>query len=86
MRCPLCDGARFEASWLGAVLHEGVEFEFVECSGCRSSLLHPMPDDDTVSRLYGPGYAAQGEPGGGIDDPKQPQKVVSWLGRLEARS
>jgi SAM-dependent methyltransferase len=39
-----------------------------------------MPDDETLSQMYGPDYATSFQEEPGIDDPKEALRVVRWLG------
>jgi SAM-dependent methyltransferase len=79
--CPLCGHAQSQPSWLGALHYAGREFPYVECTSCRSLYASPMPDEATLSRMYGLEYetAAAVAPGHGIEDPKERRRVVAWL-------
>ena len=81
MTCPLCANAQSRPSWLGTLHYAGREFPYVECTSCRSLYASPMPDESTLSRMYGLEYetAAAVAPGHGIEDPKERRRVVSWL-------
>jgi SAM-dependent methyltransferase len=41
-----------------------------------------MPDEDDLRGMYGEGYAAGFTRDPNIDDPKEPERVLEWLGRL----
>jgi len=83
MPCPLCDYKRSRPSWMGSVLYQGKEFEYVECLSCKTLYCDPMPDSETLAQMYGPEYAAMHSDNWYVDDPKQPQRVVDWLGKLK---
>ena len=83
MPCPLCNGTRFEPSWFGSVLFEGQRYDYVRCVDCGSSFCDPMPSDVTFARMYGPGYGESGALDHGVVDPKQPERILAWLGRRE---
>ncbi|MGI8917997.1 MAG: class I SAM-dependent methyltransferase [Pyrinomonadaceae bacterium] len=38
-----------------------------------------MPDDETLIEMYGPSYAMNFAAGPSIDDPKEPERVLTWL-------
>lgn len=77
--CPLCDAAESLPSWLGRVNYDQREFCYLECRSCRSLYCHPMPDDQTLRRMYGPEYANDVAADCSVQDPKEPQRVVNWL-------
>jgi SAM-dependent methyltransferase len=80
--CPLCQAHRSAPSWLGALRHEGRDFPYVECVRCRSLYASPMPDAETLVRMYGPQYVpGVSDDHETIDDPKEPARVVAWLRR-----
>ena len=83
MACPLCDEKHYRASWLGATLYNGREFPYVECLACNSLYCEPMPDEETLAQMYGPSYAMSFSPDPAIEDPKEPQRVLDWLARIE---
>ena len=41
-----------------------------------------MPDEHTLRKMYGPNYAMSFTPDPSIEDPKQPEKVLAWLGKV----
>src|SRR5690349_16895768 len=81
MSCPLCASSIASTSWLGSIFYRDREFRYVECGGCRSLYCDPMPDDDTLARMYGIDYRTSFECDPRVQDPKQPDRVVSWLSR-----
>jgi SAM-dependent methyltransferase len=81
MACPLCDHPRARRSWIGSTFYKGQEFPYVECLACRSLYCEPMPDEKTLSLMYGPEYAELfhgHENMGGAADAAQ---VLDWLKR-----
>jgi SAM-dependent methyltransferase len=73
------------------VVYEAQEFPYVECEACGTIYCDPMPCDELVARMYGPQYAQGAGEGSGeasapcgfaLEDPKEPQRVAAWLGRL----
>ncbi|HEX8707884.1 MAG TPA: methyltransferase domain-containing protein [Pyrinomonadaceae bacterium] len=82
MHCPLCNQEEARPSWLGSVLYEGREFPFVECLHCGTLYCEPMPDAEVLARMYGPDYTADCSAlHTNVDNPKEPQRVIEWLGR-----
>lgn len=79
MACPLCNHEHARPSWVGSTLYHGREFTYVECLSCDSLYCDPMPDEETLSRMYGPDYATSFQEDPGIDDPKEAMRVVKWL-------
>jgi SAM-dependent methyltransferase len=84
MACPLCGHSRSSISWVGATCYLGREFPYVECVSCRSLYCHPMPEERILSLMYGADYSTSFAADAGIDDPKQPERVVELLKRLPA--
>ena len=82
MACPLCNSDRSRGSWLGTAIYNGKEFPYVECLHCKSLFCDPMPDEQTLSEMYGPSYAMSFAPDPMVDDPKEPQRVLQQLERL----
>jgi SAM-dependent methyltransferase len=82
--CPLCAHGTARPSWFGATRYADQQFTYVECESCHSLFCRPMPDAATVARMYGPEYQTHTNQGGGIDDPKEPEHVLDWLGRSPA--
>jgi len=54
--CPLCADPLAGPSWLGSSRFEGQIYTYVECRGCASLFLDPMPDPAMVGQMYGPEY------------------------------
>jgi SAM-dependent methyltransferase len=54
-------------------------FSYLRCAGCRSLVCDPMPDDDILSAMYGPGYAALTRADYQVDSPRDTTEVVSFL-------
>ena len=84
MSCPLCANPSARPSWLGATSYAGRQFEYVECTGCRSLYCDPMPDDATLAQMYGGDYQTCWEYDPRIEDPKEPDRVLTWLEREPA--
>jgi SAM-dependent methyltransferase len=81
MACPLCNESSWCASWLGATVYRGKEFPYVECEACKSLYCEPMPDEETLLQMYGPQYEMSFAADPAIEDPKQPERVIEWLGK-----
>lgn len=81
MSCPLCNENEKRGSWLGTTVYHGREFPYSECTGCRSLYCDPMPDDQTLREMYGPGYAMSFAADPSVDDPKEPEKVLALLAK-----
>jgi SAM-dependent methyltransferase len=81
MACPLCNHENACPSWVGSTFYHDREFTYVECLSCRSLYCDPMPDAETLSRMYGPDYATSFQDDPTIDDPKEAMRVVRWLGQ-----
>lgn len=82
MPCPLCNRDASQNSWLGKVLYQGKEFNYAECLSCKSLFCDPMPDESTLSQMYGSNYMMSFSPDPTVDDPKEPQKVLDLLAKL----
>lgn len=76
-KCPLCGSADSHPSWFGSAEYGGREYAYVECESCASLYCDPMPDKDALAQMYGPEYHQRGD--GTIDNPKEPERVISWL-------
>jgi SAM-dependent methyltransferase len=83
MGCPLCGHNQARASWLGSTFYQDKEYPYVECLSCGSLYCEPMPDYETLTRMYGLDYSGTHQDGSSIEDPKQPQKIIEWLRRAE---
>lgn len=79
MSCPLCAHDRSGPSWVGSTTYGGRTFPYVECLSCHSLYCDPMPDAETLARMYGSDYAASCHEDPAIEDPKERQRVVRWL-------
>jgi SAM-dependent methyltransferase len=55
-----------------------MQYPYVECGACRSLYCDPMPDSDTLGRMYGPSYAA-GFPRDESADLRDDVRVLGWL-------
>lgn len=64
---------------MGSLRYEGRTFVYVECGDCGSAACDPMPEEALLARMYGPSYAEL-EGDQGVDDPKDPTRVIEWLG------
>ena len=56
MSCPLCASTRKQTSWYGSTFYKGKEFIYVSCVDCGSLYCDKMPDNETLSDMYGIGY------------------------------
>jgi len=83
MLCPLCKSSR-QRSAPFACSYAGTVFPYAECLDCRSSYCDPMPGPAMLATMYGPEYetAFSDAPNGGVDDPKEPARLLDWLKRL----
>ena len=79
MVCPLCSHSDARPAWLDRIVSHGRTFGYLECLSCRSLYCEPMPDSDTLARMYGPAYAQSFVDEPSVCDPKQPSRVVRWL-------
>ena len=79
MACPLCECDRARPSWLGSTRFRGKEFPYVECLLCGSLYCEPMPDDETLARMYGPEYEEGFASEPVIEDNKDPSRIIEWL-------
>ena len=84
MRCPLCDAACDGPAAVGSVIFEGQRYVYRQCQGCGSAACDPMPDDETLARMYGPAYADQ-DSDPCVEDPKSPQMTLDWLRQRPSR-
>jgi SAM-dependent methyltransferase len=82
MSCPLCAYDRARSSWLGSTFYHGKEFPYLECRSCGSLYCDPMPDNETLSQMYGEQYATSFTHDPAVDDPKEPLRTLEWLKRL----
>ena len=60
IKCPMCTGSAFSRSWVGTIEFKGRDFDFMECSDCRSFVCDPMPEDDLLLEMYGSSYFDDG--------------------------
>src|SRR5438270_498816 len=81
-RCPLCAEERTRVSPLGPVVYREAEYRYRECLSCGSLFCDPMPDGETLAHMYGPAYATSFADDGCVQDPKEPQRALSWLKAL----
>lgn len=77
--CPLCASRAARPSWLGSLQYDGREYPYAECASCGSLYADPMPDERALARMYGPEYMTAFKDDAGMDDPKEPERVVEWL-------
>src|SRR4051794_23684337 len=82
MSCPLCAHPAAAPSWLHSIFYAGREFRYLECVACRSLFCDPMPDGETLARMYGPEYQQAFHSGTIQDDPKEPHRTLGWLKKL----
>jgi SAM-dependent methyltransferase len=83
VQCPLCDCTDVGVSGFGSVIFEGRQYDYKHCRGCGSSFSDPMPDLETLARMYGPSYADAGVGDTDVEDPKEPERVLDWLRRRQ---
>jgi len=76
--CPLCGHERASTSWIGTIRFDGRDYSYLECSDCRSLYCSPMPDEATLSRMYGMEYSVA-FPDTADADPKDHERVMAWL-------
>ncbi len=76
--CTLC-GRELRGCRLRPVIYAGKEFHYLRCTGCRSLVCNPMPDDEVLTAMYGPGYAAMTVGDYEIDSPKSTGEVIDFL-------
>lgn len=56
MACPLCNNNEFSPSWMGTTRFNERDFEYVECKFCGTLYCNPMPDEETLKKMYGKEY------------------------------
>lgn len=78
-KCPLCGGLKLAESWFGATEFDGKRFDYLECAGCRSLVCSPMPDTQTLVKMYGDAYLAVNKKASEADSPKKPEFVLNHL-------
>jgi SAM-dependent methyltransferase len=83
MTCPLCGSEHAGKSWLGTIYYRTREFPYLVCRSCGSLYCAPMPDAVVLAEMYGPDYTQEGGAAGHTENPKEPERVVEWLGRFE---
>lgn len=80
MACPLCDDQNFKSSWLGTTFYNDKEFEYVECRSCKSLYCNPMPDAETLTKMYGVDYYSFDSDESNCSDPADRfDKPLDWL-------
>jgi SAM-dependent methyltransferase len=82
LRCPLCGWPDLTSSGFGSVTFEGRTYEYRACRRCDSAACDPMPDVETLGRMYGPAYADSGAPDTSLEDPKAPEEILARLRAL----
>jgi len=80
--CPLCSCRTASESWLGETRYLGRKYGYVQCASCGSLFCSPMPDPETIARMYGLNYAGEAA-GADTIDPKNPRAVVGYLSSRE---
>ena len=83
MACPLCGSEHAGRSWLGTTYYRDREFPYAACQSCGTLYCAPMPDAAVLAEMYGPDYTQEGGAAGRVENPKEPERVVNWLDRLE---
>ena len=76
--CPCCTSTDHSPSWLGYTEYNKQTYEYLHCNSCGSLFCDPMPQRDTLSKMYGSGYMAQDSPNY-IEDPRLPERVIHWM-------
>ncbi len=84
MACPMCDHDQTCHSWLGSAFFNGKEFHYAQCLFCGSHYCDPMPDNETLSRMYSHEYLMNASADPAIADPKEPHRVIEWLKKAKA--
>src|SRR4030095_8940531 len=79
--CPLCDSRELAPSWLN-LGYNGKDFHYLECTGCGSLICNPMPDDETLQKMYDISYVEPGGDTGEFDMPEKFAEVVELLKTL----
>lgn len=78
-KCPLCGGQLLAESWFGATRFDDKRFDYLECASCRSLVCSPMPDTETLVKMYGDAYLAVNKKASEADSPKKPEFVLALL-------
>lgn len=84
MTCPLCGSEHAGPSWLGTTFYKGREFPYAACTDCGTLYCAPMPDAAVLAEMYGVDYTQEGGSAGHTENPKEPERVVEWLSKLES--
>lgn len=50
--CPLCNGKAGRNAFPYATLFNSIMFSYLECDVCRSVFVDPVPDGETLARMY----------------------------------
>ena len=79
MACPLCNNEEATSSWMGKTSFNERDFEYIECKSCRTLYCDPMPDEETLKKMYCEEYFDAGE-GEIQNNPKEWfANPVEWL-------
>ncbi len=78
-RCPLCDSADLADSSAWTVRYADRHYVYRRCAGCGSFACNPMPDSAVLAQMYGPGYAQEAPEDAAVQDPKDPERVLTCL-------
>jgi SAM-dependent methyltransferase len=84
MSCPLCNHTESIPSWIGETVYRERRFPYLECVSCQSLYCEPMPDEETLSFMYGTDYHEADDYRETADEnSKRPPKVIKLLKKLE---
>lgn len=70
-------------SWFGATRYNDKVFDYLNCADCRSLVCSPMPDGETLSKLYGSDYLAINKKESQSESPKDPEYTLRFLQKAE---
>lgn len=79
MSCPLCDHRLSKPSWIGSAFYLGKEFNYVECLSCNSLYCDPMPDWETLGRMYGADYQSNFAAEASDDGSRDLRRIIELL-------
>lgn len=82
--CPLCGGHEVEPGWFDLSFLRQT-FKFPRCLECGSFFCSPMPDAQTLERMYDSSYAETGEDCDSTLGVTKFDEVRQFLGKLEPR-
>ena len=77
--CPLCNSDRAGPSWYGSTIYLEKTFVYLQCSDCLSLYCSPMPDKQTLGRMYNAEYVLAPETHEVSETPPDPEYVLQRL-------